>query len=83
MFQSARPRGARPAIQRFLIQHDYDSFNPRAHAGRDKLERQHPYFLQPFQSARPRGARPAMAQYRPFSAHVSIRAPTRGATAYL
>ena len=56
LFQSTRPRGARQhSVSRKSLQ---NSFNPRAHAGRDKTDKP-PHAVN----------------------HVSIHAPTRGATA--
>ncbi len=55
MFQSTRPRGARPAGPRLAAYPS--SFNPRAHAGRDSLARRLVLIPSTFQSTRPRGAR--------------------------
>ena len=57
MFQSMRPRGARPqrALQCALQIH---SFNPRARAGRDEKMKAKNRRMKQFQSTRPRGARP-------------------------
>ena len=54
LFQSTRPRGARPLCRLHSV--DYFSFNPRARAGRDSSESPATFVLQ-FQSTRPRGAR--------------------------
>ncbi len=54
-------------------------FNPRAHAGRDSPARRENYLLRQFQSTRPRGARHINPDPGT-SWHVSIHAPTRGAT---
>ena len=54
MFQSTRPRGARPAA--YSANFFADSFNPRARVGRDKLVSIFRKIFW-FQSTRPRGAR--------------------------
>ena len=56
MFQSTRPRGARPTSS--SAGWPIRSFNPRAHAGRDTSPRTTDAETA-FQSTRPRGARPA------------------------
>ncbi len=57
MFQSTRPRGARP--DRSTKRRAPDScFNPRAHAGRDRQSPSRCAENSEFQSTRPRGARP-------------------------
>ena len=56
LFQSTRPRGARPPCSCAAACRPH-RFNPRARAGRDKTSLEdncHPF---PFQSTRPRGAR--------------------------
>ena len=76
-FQSTRPRGAR--LGSSAVGEGRQRFNPRAHVGRDmgmtlaELRKQ-------FQSTRPRGARPCAALDGLLSIHVSIHAPTWGAT---
>ena len=55
-FQSTRPRGARPNQQSEHNQ-QYQSFNPRAHVGRDPNFGTMCYWDTKFQSTRPRGAR--------------------------
>ena len=55
MFQSTRPRGARPWM--VLIELPPHRFNPRAHAGRDVKGVKPILDNIEFQSTRPRGAR--------------------------
>ena len=55
MFQSTRPRGARPRTA--ATPTPSRSFNPRAHVGRDIGRADKDYKSQMFQSTRPRGAR--------------------------
>jgi len=55
MFQSTRPRGARPAVAAATT--GLPCFNPRAHAGRDLEEAKTVSVEGAFQSTRPRGAR--------------------------
>ena len=55
MFQSTRPRGARP--HRRLPPAPRRRFNPRAHGGRDRGGWRAYAWSAPFQSTRPRGAR--------------------------
>ena len=67
MFQSTRPRGARPrTILCPVTQHL--CFNPRARAGRDSSAEIARGLITAFQSTRPRGARPVR---RLISSHVS------------
>ncbi len=76
LFQSTRPRGARPNSRNICA--FSTSFNPRARAGRD-LPLHLPKGQPLFQSTRPRGARLfEIDDY--FSFDVSIHAPARGAT---
>ena len=56
------------------------SFNPRAHGGRDLTTFFRTLKLWLFQSTRPRGARRSEAVTAIHIAHVSIHAPTGGAT---
>ncbi len=81
MFQSTRPRGARPSASLKRIR-QISSFNPRARVGRDaSAERHAPVPSWMFQSTRPRGARLMLHQMqfdRPLV--VSIHAPAWGAT---
>ena len=58
MFQSTRPRGARPRCQARAGCHG-GSFNPRAHEGRDSRPSRDSCKPTRFQSTRPRGARQA------------------------
>ena len=78
LFQSTRPRGARQAPRPSDTR--VCSFNPRAHAGRDP--RSTALMGEPFgfQSTRPRGARLHTDWSQVRTDHVSIHAPTRGAT---
>src|SRR5947208_809039 len=78
LFQSTRPRGARPAPARLLSIRG--GFNPRAHAGRDPVEMADPAFVLLFQSTRPRGARLTCWNDEEAIRLVSIHAPARGAT---
>ena len=55
MFQSARPRGARPSTTH--LDRRPPRFNPRAPAGRDNFRAKTSLASDVFQSARPRGAR--------------------------
>ena len=73
MFQSTRPREARPSLA--LGRAAAHRFNPRARAGRDRATGRHAAVA--FQSTRPREARRGLP--RP-DALVSIHAPARGAT---
>ena len=56
LFQSTRPRGARPSARRSISRHGV-CFNPRAHAGRDAYKSATVHTHKRFQSTRPRGAR--------------------------
>ena len=56
MFQSTRPRGARPSINSACC--NWGGFNPRAHVGRDNCMSAELMPSCVFQSTRPRGARP-------------------------
>ncbi len=76
VFQSTRPRGARPYPP--LSFDCRMCFNPRAHAGRD-LKNLIKTTGKMFQSTRPRGARRGELNQQ-HAHHVSIHAPTRGAT---
>ena len=58
MFQSTRPRGARPIPPSSAVRGV--RFNPRARAGRDMADRDRALDMLQFQSTRPRGARPTM-----------------------
>ena len=78
-FQSTRPRGARPSGGT-RCRGRRTSFNPRAHAGRDKTPTKCSPKSKTFQSTRPRGARPGSVQQLREAGEVSIHAPTRGAT---
>jgi hypothetical protein len=55
LFQSTRPRGARPVGWRRFGRRSR-CFNPRARAGRDYTQRAPTHRLTAFQSTRPRGA---------------------------
>jgi len=76
MFQSTRPRGARPMGREDL--HGASCFNPRARGGRDHTVCNTRYFSS-FQSTRPRGARHA-GYFHLKRSQVSIHAPAGGAT---
>ncbi len=79
MFQSTRPRGARP-IRPSRWTWRRHGFNPRAREGRD-IERSGSFYLaNAFQSTRPRGARRANPDVANAACGVSIHAPARGAT---
>ena len=58
----------------------YNSFNPRAHVGRDYPNSPFNSNLNMFQSTRPRGARPPDISSGYCNPDVSIHAPTSGAT---
>ena len=79
VFQSTRPRGARPAGPCFgsILR----CFNPRARAGRDITVLKPLEAMVQFQSTRPRGARPDDGARSLVTHEVSIHAPARGATA--
>ncbi len=79
LFQSTRPRGARPSARRSISRHGV-CFNPRAHAGRDAYKSATVHTHKRFQSTRPRGARQSCHRPNMAEASVSIHAPTRGAT---
>ena len=79
MFQSTRPRGARPA-SRHMQPRQIRRFNPRARVGRDATARVTVNFNAMFQSTRPRGARPPRADRGNAGSGVSIHAPAWGAT---
>ena len=72
MFQSARPRGARPTTSNST--HSLISFNPRARVGRDTEDAYRAASAQLFQSARPRGARHARVKYEVDEAGFNPRA---------
>ena len=76
-FQSTRPRGARPIIDRY--QSPDDRFNPRARGGRDTRSRQKSRHLKSF-NPRARGGRDALAGAYRSTSQVSIHAPAGGAT---
>ena len=63
VFQSTRPRGAR--LGKHVDRAGPDSFNPRAHAGRDLLNTTGTFEVEVFQSTRPRGARPIVCRADP------------------
>ena len=66
MFQSTRPRGARPVRQK----HTHPMrpcFNPRARVGRDVKSGSSDLLHHVFQSTRPRGARPIVIAIYPYS----------------
>jgi len=77
MFQSTRPRGARP--RQWPCSRSFCGFNPRARAGRDPVSYSFFSVLIMFQSTRPRGAR-HYEKLEPRGVVVSIHAPARGAT---
>ncbi len=79
MFQSTRPRGARPA-SKLPVKSPGVSFNPRARVGRDLAEQARAEVRSLFQSTRPRGARHPPEHGRARAAGVSIHAPAWGAT---
>ena len=56
VFQSTRPRGARPCQMRIRLR-QWMRFNPRARAGRDRVVCSYVHGFNQFQSTRPRGAR--------------------------
>ena len=65
MFQSTRPRRARPAIVHHLVVRA--CFNPRAREGRDLSGVHRPHLERMFQSTRPRRARRATGSARSWS----------------
>ena len=79
MFQSTRPRGARPCHRAARFWRG--SFNPRAHVGRDALLYPHIVYVEVSIHAPTWGAtrRPTP---QPAEADVSIHAPTWGATIF-
>jgi len=77
VFQSTRPRGARPSSA--AVRSATVSFNPRARGGRDHIP-QSCTTPAVFQSTRPRGARHALSATND-KLRVSIHAPAGGATA--
>ncbi len=79
MFQSTRPRGARPA-SRSTFAPSHVSFNPRARVGRDQSSGRCQQCWTMFQSTRPRGARPIQRSLSTVLDYVSIHAPAWGAT---
>ena len=78
LFQSTRPRGARPLP--FASVDSGIGFNPRAHVGRDLASAMRRNTQLSFQSTRPRGARPIRVLGQVRCIGVSIHAPTWGAT---
>ena len=76
LFQPTRPRRARHYVQ----EHFYfpQSFNPRAHEGRDMKDQTWVCRIQ-FQPTRPRRARQRFSNLYNYE-HVSTHAPTKGAT---
>ncbi len=78
LFQSTRPRGARPSAEQLACR--YLCFNPHARVGRDGNNP--PVFLSNhlFQSTRPRGARHDYLDSEEKSKLVSIHTPAWGAT---
>ncbi len=79
MFQSTRPRGARPPRQS-APRHQRTGFNPRARVGRDSPWATSSCAGRWFQSTRPRGARPHVVVGVAHHNGVSIHAPAWGAT---
>ena len=61
MFQSTRPRGARPYATR-TEDSAIRRFNPRARAGRDLIALDNAMAAYMFQSTRPRGARRGISE---------------------
>ena len=78
MFQSTRPRGARPSADLSVLW--LVCFNPRAHVGRDPAVVLGSIAHGVFQSTRPRGARLHRRCVVVHRGGVSIHAPTWGAT---
>jgi len=79
LFQSTRPRGARP-YKFGLYVRQLTSFNPRARVGRDKILHGKMEYIALFQSTRPRGARLKFGRHILSRENVSIHAPAWGAT---
>ena len=79
LFQSTRPRGARPGLQSTGAP-EWSSFNPRAHAGRDMVSS--PRSKRVFFGFNPRAHAGRDGNYFETKPNkgVSIHAPTRGAT---
>ena len=79
LFQSTRPRGARPILLTDIT--ISLCFNPRAHAGRDNKVTVQMSYNTGF-NPRAHAGRDSCRRSRPLCARVSIHAPTRGATSY-
>ena len=77
-FQSTLPRGERLGDVWIVVV--LSDFNPRSHEGSDSSVRFRLHGLRRFQSTLPRGERPCIPRPPPYSCHISIHAPTRGAT---
>ena len=77
-FQSTRPHGARHYL--LAARQQRCNFNPRAHTGRDYSRFFAGTSSMKFQSTRPHGARPSDMIILLSICHISIHAPTRGAT---
>ena len=80
VFQSTRPRGARPHRAHRLMWAFPRCFNPRARVGRDAVRPITDLAVNQFQSTRPRGARPRLSSFCHGHRAVSIHAPAWGAT---
>ena len=78
MFQSTLPRGERQQKRSTLVL--TSGFNPRSHAGSDKVCAEAVGIDYLFQSTLPRGERPYFEGRLQTRSWVSIHAPTRGAT---
>ena len=79
MFQSTRPRGARPYTPQYEAKL-FVGFNPRARVGRDARQSDKRREYRKFQSTRPRGARRECGDVYEHCKQVSIHAPAWGAT---